>query len=121
MPCHRTRASAFTFFPVFPWRVTYGSRIIKTLRENLVFAERAFYRLNEQIVPDRTDDIIISVLAVTLQKTVNSKHFTMDSSLHMKKTLFLSEKSNKRDQRITGTFTEKILSIKREHLLKAQV
>ena len=22
MPCHRTRACAFTFFPVFPWRVT---------------------------------------------------------------------------------------------------
>ena len=23
VPCHRTRACAFTFFPVFPWRVTF--------------------------------------------------------------------------------------------------
>ena len=30
--CHRTHARAFTFLPVFPWRVTYGKRTVSKKR-----------------------------------------------------------------------------------------
>ena len=42
-------------------------RITETLKENLVYEWRAFYRLNQRILPKRTGDIIFSVLAVTPQ------------------------------------------------------
>ena len=43
-------------------------RITERLKKNLGYEEGAFYRLNQRIVPDRTEDIIFSVLAVTLQR-----------------------------------------------------
>ena len=42
-------------------------RITETLKENLFYERRAFYRLNQRILPKRTGDIIFSVLAVTPQ------------------------------------------------------
>ena len=41
-------------------------RITESLKKNLVYEGRAFYRLNQQILPKRTGDIVFSVLAVTL-------------------------------------------------------
>ena len=43
-------------------------RITERLKKNLAYEEGAFYRLNQRIVPDRTEDITFSVLAVTLQR-----------------------------------------------------
>ena len=43
-------------------------RITERLKKNLAYEEGAFYRLNQRIVSDRTEDIIFSVLAVTLQR-----------------------------------------------------
>ena len=43
-------------------------RITERLKKNLAYEEGAFYHLNQRIVPDRTEDIMFSVLAVTLQR-----------------------------------------------------
>ena len=43
-------------------------RITERLKKNLAYEEGAFNRLNQRIVPDRTEDIMFSVLAVTLQR-----------------------------------------------------
>ena len=39
--------------------------------EKCLFEGRAFYRLNQQIIPSRSEDGTFSVLAVTPEKTIN--------------------------------------------------
>ena len=40
--------------------------------EKCLFEGRAFYRLNQQIIPSRSEDVTFSVLAVTPEKTIHS-------------------------------------------------
>ena len=53
-------------------------RITETLKENLVYEWRAFYRLNQRILLKRTGDIVFSVLSVMLQRQKTFHTFTMD-------------------------------------------
>ena len=39
--------------------------------EKCLFEGRAFYRLNQQSIPSRSEDVTFSVLAVTREKTIN--------------------------------------------------
>ena len=55
--------------------------------------------MNQRIGPDRTEDNIFSVLAVTLQR--QPFHNALAPARAKKKQLFLAEKSNKCDRRIT--------------------
>ena len=43
-------------------------RITESLKKDLVYEGRAFYRLNQRILPKITGDIVFSVLAVMLQR-----------------------------------------------------
>ena len=69
-------------------------RITESLKKNFAYEERAFYRFNQQIVPNRTEDIIFSVLAVTLQRQQFRNGLTPAHAIKTPK-LFLAEKSNK--------------------------
>ena len=51
----------------------------ETFTENLVYEERAFYRLNHRTGPNRTEDIISSVLMPWILTSEDSKQVTMDS------------------------------------------
>ena len=44
---------------------------MKTKRENFYCEEKAFYYLNQQIIPGRSEDTIFGVLAVILKKLLN--------------------------------------------------
>lgn len=46
-------------------------RIMKTKRKNFYCEEKAFYYLNQQIIPGRSEDTIFGVLAVILKKLLN--------------------------------------------------
>ena len=66
---------------------------------NFIFEGRAFYHLNQQIRLNRTEDIIFSLLAVTLQR--QPFHNALTPARAKKTQIFLAEKSNKCDRRIT--------------------
>ena len=81
-------------------------RIAESLKKNIVYEGRAFYRLNQRILPKRTGDIVFSELVVTLQKTF---HNGLTPARAEKPKLFLAEKSNKCDRRITESLKKNLV------------
>ena len=50
-----------------------------------MYEGRAFYRLNQQIIPSRSEDVTFSVLAVTREKTINiseNSQFSFSPRMH---------------------------------------
>ena len=77
-------------------------RIIETLKKNLGFEERAFYRLNQRIQPNGSEEIIFHSTCRDATKTILvTFHNRLTPARAEKPKLLLAEKSNKCDRRIT--------------------
>ena len=83
-------------------------RIIETLKKNLGFAERAFYRLNQRIQPNGTEEIIFHSTCRCATKTITFQN-GLTLARAKKPKPFLAEKSNKCDWRIIETWKKNLV------------
>ena len=82
--------------------------IIETLQKNLGFVERVFYCLNQQILPNGTEEIIFHSTCRYATKTITF-HNGLTPARAEKPKLFLAEKSNKCDQHITESLKKNLV------------
>ena len=83
-------------------------RIIETLKKNLGFEERAFYRLNQRILPNGTKEIIFHSTCCYATKTITF-HSRLTPARAEKPKLFLAEKSSKCDRCITESLKKNLV------------